>query len=90
VEALAIWWAENDQAEMELWREPVLELEEIQEPPSHKASMSSVANDGLNFSADWRAAGRGSLMSLRLRLMMNNVPMMHEKAANVTAATVEV
>jgi len=82
---------ENDHAEMEQWRELVLEFDEIQEPVSRNASISSVANDGRGFSRVSRTGGQesiSSLMAFRLRLMTNNVVRRNVSEVKVMAATV--
>lgn len=83
---------ENDHAEMEQWQELVLEFDEIQEPVSRNASISSVANDGRGFSKVSRTGGQestSSLMAFRLPLMTNNVVRRNVNEVKVMAVTVD-
>jgi len=81
---------ENDHAEME--QELVLEFDEIQEPVSRNASISSVENDGRGFSRVSRTGGQesiSSLMAFRLRLMTSNVVRRNVNEIKVMAVTVD-
>jgi len=81
---------ENDHAEME--QELVLEFDEIQEPVSRNASISSVENDGRGFSRVSRTGGQesiSSLMAFRLRLMASNVVRRNVNEVKVMAVTVD-
>jgi len=81
---------ENDHAEME--QELVLEFDEIQEPVSRNASISSVENDGRGFSRVSRTGGQESISSLiafRLRLMTSNVVRRNVNEVKVMAVTAD-
>lgn len=84
-----VWVVENEKAEMELRRDPAFDV--IQELPSLRASMSSVAKDGLGcFSSTTGGQGsRASLAALRLRRIVMSVPMRQVNAAVQRTATAD-
>jgi hypothetical protein len=87
---LFVWCVEKLQLDIDSRLDPAVEV--IQDAPSRRPSMSSVAKEGRGFSMTLFMGGQGSEASFRaarLRLMLSKVMIKHESDIVLRIASVD-